>query len=33
MARQYIRVKQTIIKQPRMPKLAVKRVNNGKRKA
>lgn len=33
MARQYIKIKMKTIKQPRMPKLAVRKTNNGKRKA
>lgn len=33
MARQRIKIKQTVIRQPRMPKIAVRKVNNGKRKA
>lgn len=33
MARQYMKIKMKTIKQPRMPKLSIRRVSNGKRKA
>lgn len=33
MARQYMKIKMKTIRQPRMPKIAVRKVKNGKRKA